>query len=103
MAEKKGKQEGQKNPNTNCLEGRRCPKCGSYGPFTVLTRQWVSIHDDGTDDPPKGYGDIEYEEDAAARCQGWPAGDRDEPVQFAEECDFEGKWGDFLEKGDQVP
>jgi len=87
-----------KNPNENCLEGRRCPKCGSYGPFTVLTQQWVTLTDDGTDDPPKDHGDVEYDEDAPASCQGWPAASEDEPVQFAEECDFEGKWGDFRDK-----
>ena len=25
------------NPNTNCLEGLRCPECGSYAPFGIGT------------------------------------------------------------------
>jgi hypothetical protein len=38
------------NPNTNCLAGMRCPKCGDYGPFTIRTRVSVTVSDDGTSD-----------------------------------------------------
>ncbi len=73
----------EKNPNTNCLEGRRCSECGSYGPFAVAAHLWVTLHDAGTDDPPKDLGDTEYDETHAARC---------------EDCQYEGRWGDFGEE-----
>lgn len=73
--------------NTNCLEGRRCPECGSEGPFAVFTHRWATLHDDGTDEPPKAMGDTEYDETDRAHCQ-------------ESRCGYEGKWGDFDETGD---
>jgi hypothetical protein len=67
-------------PNTNCLIDCKCPECGSEGPFTVAVNRWVSLDDDGTDEPPGGVGDTEYDETHGAMCQ---------------ECDYSGKWGDF--------
>jgi hypothetical protein len=72
-----------KNPNDNCLAGKRCPKCGSYGPFEVVATNWVSVHDEGTDVPiDKCKGDTEYDDDSAAECP-------------AEGCDFSGTWKDL--------
>ena len=36
------------NPNTNCLRGMRCPKCGSYGPFQIECTCLAEFNDDGT-------------------------------------------------------
>ena len=35
------------NPNTNCLEGLRCPECGSYAPFGIGTFSSAVVYDDG--------------------------------------------------------
>lgn len=42
--------EHPKNPNVNCLEGMECPKCGSFGPFTIEVTKSVIMHDDGSED-----------------------------------------------------
>ena len=44
------------NPNTNCLEGMRCPDCGSYGPFEIAATITVEVSDEGTEDLSGGYG-----------------------------------------------
>ena len=51
------------NPNTNCLEGMRCPQCGSYGPFSIDATVTVTVTDEGTDDDG-----CDYEWHAASRC-----------------------------------
>lgn len=53
------------NPNTNCLEGKRCPKCKSYGPFRIQATVWLDINDEGSsaDDD-----DHEYDDDSMAHC-----------------------------------
>jgi len=33
--------------NTNCLEGMKCPDCGSEGPFRISIEVVVLMHDDG--------------------------------------------------------
>ena len=38
------------NPNTNLLAGMECPKCGSFGPFTMEVTRAVIMHDDGSED-----------------------------------------------------
>jgi hypothetical protein len=43
------------NPNTNCLEGMKCPKCESFGPFVIRARVSVTVTDDGTEDDGEGY------------------------------------------------
>ena len=65
-------------PNVNCLEGKRCPRCGSKEPFEVVVSMRVLLYDNGTDDAEDG--SIEYDDDAAARCY---------------LCGFEGKFSDF--------
>jgi hypothetical protein len=69
------------SPNVNCLEGKRCPRCGSYGPFEVLVSMRVLLRDSGADDAEDG--SIWYDDDAPTKC---------------DECQHEGKFGDFDEK-----
>jgi hypothetical protein len=45
----------------------------------------MTVEDDGTDDPPKTLGDIEFGDEDDAQCQ-------------EHNCGYEGKWGDFDEK-----
>ena len=35
-------------PNSNCLIGMRCPKCGSFGPYEISGGCEVEVGDDGT-------------------------------------------------------
>ena len=51
--------------NTNCLEGMRCPRCGSYEPFTIygVTGNAV-VYDDGTEEVVG----IEWKEDTECKC-----------------------------------
>jgi hypothetical protein len=68
----------QVSPNVNCLDGKRCPKCGSYGPFEVVVSIRVLLHDNGSDDAEDG--SIEYDDSALAMCHG---------------CGYEKKFGEF--------
>jgi len=68
------------NPNVNCLYGKRCPKCGSFGPFEIAVSMRVLLTDDGCDDAVDSA--IEYDDHSPARC---PA------------CRYKGKFGDFDE------
>ena len=54
------------NPNSNCLEGKRCPKCGSHGPFEIVVSLRVLLYDNGTDDAEDGT--TEYGDDTPAMC-----------------------------------
>jgi hypothetical protein len=56
----------ESNPNTNCLEGKRCPSCGSFGPFEMFVSMRVILGDDGVqmaDDPA-----VEYFDETSASC-----------------------------------
>jgi hypothetical protein len=66
------------NPNVNCLDGKRCPRCGSYGPFEVEVSMRVLLSDEGSDDAEDGT--IDYGDDSPARCL---------------DCNSDGKFGDF--------
>ena len=77
-ANKSGIGEEEANPNVNCLDGKRCPRCSSYGPFEIVVSMRVLLYDDGTDDAEDG--SIEYDEDAPAMCHA---------------CRYKGKFGDF--------
>lgn len=68
------------NPNVNCLEGKRCPECGSYGPFEVVVSMRVRLYDNGTDNAEDG--STEYGDDAPTTCC---------------RCQHEGKLEDFDE------
>lgn len=66
------------NPNINCLQGKRCPKCGSFGPFEILVSMRVLLYDSGSDDAEDG--SIFYDDGAPTRCR---------------ECHLEGPFSDF--------
>ena len=68
------------SPNVNCLEGKRCPKCGSYGPFEIVVTIRVLLDDNGTDSAEDGSN--EYGENARTTCNS---------------CRHEGQYGDFNE------
>jgi hypothetical protein len=77
------------NPNENCLEGKKCPECDSYGSFDVRCSLWQNVADDGTDYPhDKMLGDVEYDGNSDAKCC---------------ECGHEGKWSDFDDSADDPP
>ncbi len=67
-------------PNTNCLDGMRCPKCGAYEPFAIEIRMTVSITDDGFEWPRSEDNNPYWDEDSPCRC---------------EECDYDGDVRDF--------
>ncbi len=66
------------SPNVNCLEGKRCPACGSYGPFEVVVSMRILLYDNGADDVDDC--GAEYGDDAPTVCC---------------ECQHEGTYGDF--------
>jgi len=70
--------ESNVNPNVNCLDGRRCPKCSSYGPFEVVVSVRVLLYDNGADDAEDA--SIEYDDDAVAVCYA---------------CRYQGRFGEF--------
>jgi hypothetical protein len=37
------------NPNTNCLDGMRCPECGSYKPFDIVVGCIARTFDSGVE------------------------------------------------------
>lgn len=78
IANKSGVGEIEDNPNVNCLDGKRCPQCGSYGPFEIVVLMRVLLYDNGTDDAENG--SIEYDKDAPTMCHA---------------CRYKGKFGDF--------
>lgn len=51
-------------PNTNCLEGIRCPKCGSDKRFNIAVTVWAEFTDNGSET----YGDNEHDENSAIQC-----------------------------------
>jgi hypothetical protein len=68
------------SPNVNCLEGKRCPKCGSYGPFEIAVSMRVLLYDNGTNSAEDDAS--EYGEQARTKCYS---------------CRHEGQFGDFDE------
>ena len=52
--------------NTNCLQGMRCPKCGSEGPVSVEISAVVLMHDDGFDNST--ISDTAWELDSFCQC-----------------------------------
>jgi len=51
--------------NTNCMEGRVCPKCGNENKLWVWAKIQLEMTDDGTSD---AYADHEYDDDAPTEC-----------------------------------
>ena len=72
--------ESSVNPNVDFLDGKRCPECGSYGPFELLVSMRIRLYDNGTEDAEDG--SKEYNDDSIATCCA---------------CQHEGKFGDFDE------
>lgn len=70
--------EDKGNPNVNCLDGKQCPKCGSFGPIEVMVSTRVLLYDDGSDYAQDGA--IEYDNESPATCP---------------DCHYEGRFGDF--------
>jgi hypothetical protein len=66
------------NPNSNCLRGKKCPKCGSYGPFDAVGVAVFTIYDSGTDE----FRNVDFDGNSQAYCRA---------------CNFNGKWSDFDE------
>lgn len=50
--------------NRNCLEGIRCPKCKSEGPFQIDARATFKVYDDGAHE----HGDVEWSDDSRCVC-----------------------------------
>jgi hypothetical protein len=75
-----GAGEERVNPNVNCLSGKCCRQCGSYGPFEVVVLMRILLTDDGSGDAEDGA--IEYDDDSPAMCHA---------------CRYSGKFGDFDE------
>ncbi len=75
-----GVSDQRANPNVNCLYGKRCPKCGSYGPLEVAVSMRILLADNGCEDATNNA--IEYDDDSAAVCHA---------------CRYEGKFSNFDE------
>ncbi len=67
------------NPNVNCLEGMRCPSCGSTSEFEVSAHVWAMVQDDGITDER----DPQWSDDAATRCTA---------------CQYRSTWGKFRQR-----
>lgn len=50
--------------NTNCLDGIKCPECGSEEPFNISAKAIFTVYDDGTD----SYGGVEWDDNSAIEC-----------------------------------
>lgn len=50
--------------NTNCLDGMRCPKCGSEEPFDIDVTTSVRMYDSGDD----GHGDLYWDDESHCAC-----------------------------------
>jgi len=77
-AEKFGGDKTSDAINSNCLAGKRCPMCGSYGPLEVQVSMRVLLYDEGTEDADDG--SVEYDDHADTTCYA---------------CRYEGKLRDF--------
>lgn len=67
--------------NTNVLAGLKCPKCGSYEPFAIVTTSWAKVYDDGVE----GTEDHEWSGESPCVCLNY-------------DCKFSGKVKDFEPK-----
>ena len=65
--------------NSNCLEGVKCPNCGSLGPFRIWATMegWAEVDDDGVVDHQ---GDVEWED--TSLCQCFECGNRSDVAGF---------------------
>jgi len=51
-------------PNTNCLEGIRCPACGNQDAFYIESTAVMYVTDDGAE----SRGDTSWNDDSHAQC-----------------------------------
>jgi ribosomal protein L37E len=51
-------------PNDNCLEGMKCPRCGSEEPFNISAKACFKVFDDGTD----SFGAVDWDDDSVCEC-----------------------------------
>jgi hypothetical protein len=56
--------ETEHKGNQNCLEGLRCPSCGSYEPFWISCITLALFYDDGVD----RCFDYDWNEDSTCSC-----------------------------------
>jgi predicted RNA-binding Zn-ribbon protein involved in translation (DUF1610 family) len=64
--------------NTNCLQGKRCPKCGQNEHFDIEVRRIVTLYDEGINDDDCAHTD--YDDTSSATCP---------------DCGHADKWGNF--------
>jgi hypothetical protein len=54
-----------RTPNSNCLSGLQCPKCGSLEPFAIGVTTTFRVYDSGTDNQ---LGNTEWDDDSYCEC-----------------------------------
>lgn len=67
LAEEGRRLQALPNPNNNCLEDWKCPRCGSFGPFAVVVEAVCDVSDDGTED----FRNVEWDGNNIAYCSGY--------------------------------
>ena len=65
-------------PNTNCLEGMRCPKCKQEDTLHIIASVTLEVTDDGSE----AIGDQEWDDTNPCHCP---------------ECKYKGTVGEFRE------
>jgi hypothetical protein len=50
--------------NEDCLDGMRCPSCGSYEPFYIDVQTTFTMFDDGGSE----YQDLHWDDDSYCAC-----------------------------------
>lgn len=71
-------------PNSNCLEGIACPKCGAEDEFKVVVTTWMTMTDEGSGD----FEHLQWEDASPIRCT---------------TCDHEGTVAEFSGKPKPIP
>lgn len=69
----------ESTPNTNCLKGVRCPRCGQNAKFSIIAIASFEVTDDGTD----AYESVEWDDYAHCRC--WDCNYSGKVIQFKTE------------------
>ena len=67
-------------PNTNCLEGFKCPKCGHTKTFHIVVQTLHELYMDDNGTIEDSGGDNEWDDNSDCRCGG---------------CGLEGQVGHF--------
>jgi hypothetical protein len=50
--------------NVNCLEGMKCPECGSYEPFVLSVFAYTTMWDKGSESTTE----LEWDNDSYCKC-----------------------------------